>query len=81
MSTTNIYIKQNTVNTDLVENNKENNGMYGKRIEWQALTVRIKYAVQKGKDVTVLTPYRFVDGSERFHINIVNTYNKIYKFY
>ena len=39
-STTNIYIKQNTINTDLEGNNKENNGTYRKRIEWQASTVR-----------------------------------------
>ena len=36
-STTNIYIKENTINTDLEENNKDNKGTYGKRIEWQSI--------------------------------------------
>ena len=65
------------------ENNKENEGTYGKRIEWQASTVRIKYAVDEGVGVNVERLTGSVDGSERFHINILNTntYYKMYKSY
>ena len=45
--------------------------MYGKCIEWQASTVIIKYAVDKGVRVNITAPYWFIN-----KLN-TNTYYKI----